>query len=47
VIPSGVIQTNQEKFAVRVSGSFTSVEDLNRKSLRTIGSALNDKEGGS
>jgi multidrug efflux pump subunit AcrB len=30
VTPSGVVQTDQEKFAVRVSGSFTSVADLKR-----------------
>ncbi len=30
VTPSGVVQTPQEKFAVRVSGSFNSIEDLKR-----------------
>jgi len=30
VTPSGVVQTDQEKFAVRVSGSFNSTEDLKR-----------------
>jgi multidrug efflux pump len=33
VIPSGVIQTDKEKFAVRVSGSFNSVDDLKRINL--------------
>jgi multidrug efflux pump len=33
VTPSGVIQTDKEKFAVRVSGSFTSVDDLKRINL--------------
>jgi multidrug efflux pump len=28
VTPSGVVQTSQEKFAVRVSGSFNSIDDL-------------------
>jgi multidrug efflux pump subunit AcrB len=30
VTPSGVVQTEQEKFAVRVSGSFNSIDDLKR-----------------
>ena len=30
VTPSGVVQTSQEKFAVRVSGSFNSIDDLKR-----------------
>ncbi|MFL5267285.1 MAG: efflux RND transporter permease subunit [Stellaceae bacterium] len=30
VTPSGVVQTSQEKFAVRVSGSFNSINDLKR-----------------
>ncbi len=33
VTPSGVVQTSQEKFAVRVSGSFNSVDDLKRINL--------------
>ncbi|TMJ45750.1 MAG: efflux RND transporter permease subunit, partial [Alphaproteobacteria bacterium] len=33
VTPSGVVQTPQEKFAVRVSGSFNSIEDLKRINL--------------
>ena len=33
VTPSGVVQTDQEKFAVRVSGSFNSTEDLKRINL--------------
>jgi len=33
VTPSGVVQTDQEKFTVRVSGSFTSVDDLKRINL--------------
>jgi multidrug efflux pump subunit AcrB len=33
VTPSGVVQTNQQKFAVRVSGSFSSVDDLKRINL--------------
>ena len=33
VTPSGVVQTEREKFAVRVSGSFNSVEDLKRINL--------------
>jgi multidrug efflux pump len=33
VTPSGVVQTDQRKFAVRVSGSFTSVDDLKRINL--------------
>jgi len=33
VTPSGVVQTNQEKFAVRVSGSFNSTDDLKRINL--------------
>jgi multidrug efflux pump subunit AcrB len=33
VTPSGVVQTNKEKFAVRVSGSFNSTEDLKRINL--------------
>jgi multidrug efflux pump subunit AcrB len=33
VTPSGVIQTDKEKFAVRVSGSFNSVDDLKRINL--------------
>jgi multidrug efflux pump subunit AcrB len=33
VTPSGVVQTSKEKFAVRVSGSFNSVEDLKRINL--------------
>jgi multidrug efflux pump subunit AcrB len=33
VTPSGVVQTKSEKFAVRVSGSFNSVEDLKRINL--------------
>ena len=33
VTPSGVVQTDQEKFAVRVSGSFNSIEELKRINL--------------
>jgi multidrug efflux pump subunit AcrB len=33
VTPSGVVQTNKEKFALRVSGSFNSTEDLKRINL--------------
>src|SRR5437016_123327 len=33
VTPSGVVHTDQEKFAVRVSGSFTSADDLKRINL--------------
>ncbi|HKM71964.1 MAG TPA: efflux RND transporter permease subunit, partial [Stellaceae bacterium] len=33
VTPSGVVQTNKEKFAVRVSGSFNSTDDLKRINL--------------
>jgi multidrug efflux pump subunit AcrB len=33
VTPSGVVQTDRQKFAVRVSGSFSSVDDLKRINL--------------
>jgi len=33
VTPSGVVQTDKEKFAVRVSGSFNSTDDLKRINL--------------
>jgi multidrug efflux pump len=33
VTPSGVVQTDREKFAVRVSGSFNSTDDLKRINL--------------
>ncbi len=33
VTPSGVVQTDKEKFAIRVSGSFTSADDLKRINL--------------
>lgn len=37
VMPSGVIQTSREKIAIRISGSFASVDDLKRINLFTNG----------
>ena len=37
VMPSGVIQTDREKIAIRVSGSFTSIDDVKRINLFTNG----------
>ena len=37
VTPSGVVQTGQEKYAIRVSGAFSSVDDLKRINLYANG----------
>jgi multidrug efflux pump len=40
VTPSGVVQTGLEKYAIRVSGAFSSVDDLKRINLPTTNSSV-------